>query len=297
MITVFTPTYNRRELLKRCYNSLEKQTNKKFIWLIIDDGSVDNTKGCIDSIKEKASFGIEYYYQQNGGKHRAHNNAVKQCKSEYFLILDSDDILDEKCIETLYKKIELIKDKDNISGIIGNRFELDKKDVIGSTMPDGKYLSGIELYQKYRFYGDTLRLYKTNILKDFLFPEVENEKFMYENVIFDKIDSKYKMYTIGDKLYYCEYQDDGYTKNANKLKIKNPIGYSMSLKSSAETAVRFNKKINYTILYIIWCRKMKIHGFKNFKSKLMYVILFPITLIFDIIKFPRFFYNIFKEEV
>ena len=157
-------------------------------------------------------------------------------------------------------------------------------------------ISGLELYQKKGFKGDTLRLYKTKILKNYLFPEIENENFIYENVVFDKIDTKYKLLTINNKLYYGEYQENGYTSQSNKLKKNNPIGYSLSLKSSAETAVVFRKKVNWTLLYIIWCRKMKINGFKNFKKKILYIILEPVTWVMDFIKYPCFFYNLFKKE-
>lgn len=296
MITIFTPTYNRKRLLERCYDSLVNQTNKNFEWLIVDDGSVDETKEYVNKIKKIAPFEIKYIYQKNGGKHRAHNNAVKNCKNDYFLILDSDDFLDEKCIEVLNEKIKKISDIEDISGIIGNRFRIDSKKVIGTTMPKEEIISGIELYQKKGFYGDTLRMYKTKILKEYLFPEIENEKFIYENVVFDSIDTKYKFLSIKDVLYYGEYQENGYTARANKLKINNPIGYSLSLKSAAETAIVYSKKVNWTILYIIWCRKMKIRGFKKFKNKFLYILLEPVTWLFDLIKYPRFFYNIFKKE-
>ncbi len=294
MITVFTPTFNRRMLLERCYESLRKQTDKQFEWLIIDDGSTDDTKEYVNEIMKSSPFKIIYIYQKNGGKHRAHNNAVKNCQNDYFLILDSDDILDEKCIKVLNDKIKIIDNMKNVSGIIGNRFRIDNKKIIGIEIPDEMILSGLELYQKEGFYGDTLRLYKTSILKKYLFPEIENEKFIYENVVFDMIDTKYKLLTINNRLYYGEYQENGYTARADKLKLNNPIGYSLSLKSAAETAIVLKKKINWTILYIIWCRKMNIKSFKIFKNKFMFIMLYPITIILDILKIPRFFYKIFE---
>lgn len=296
MITIFTPTFNRKSLLERCYIFLVNQTKKDFEWLIVDDGSTDDTKKFVNDIKKNTPFQITYIFQKNGGKHRAHNTAVKNCKNDYFLILDSDDILDKKCIEVLDEKIKKINDMENISGIIGNRFRIDNKEVMGTHIPNDIITSGLELYQKNGFHGDTLRLYKTKILKEYLFPEIENEKFIYENVVFDMIDTKYKLLTISDKLYYGEYQENGYTAQANKLKLNNPIGYSLSLKSAAQTALVFKKRVNWTILYIIWCRKMKIKGFRYFKNKILYILLEPVTWLFDLIKYPRFFYNIFKEE-
>lgn len=296
-ITVFTPTFNRKMLLKRVFNSLQKQTNTNFKWLIIDDGSTDGTNIEVENFKKKAKFEIIYYCQKNGGKHRAHNTAVKMCDTKYLLILDSDDYLTENAIEVLLNKIAIIDNMDDISGIIGNRFNsLDGK-VIGTILPNIKFSTGIELYQKRNFRGDTLRMYKNEILKNNLFPEIPGEKFVYENVVFDKIDKLYKMLIIHDKLYIGEYQNDGYTQKANKLKRNNPKGYALSLKSSAETAISLRKKINWTLLYIIWCYKTNCcNGFKEFHNKILFALLYPIAIILNLIKIPKFFFNVFKEE-
>lgn len=295
-ITVFTPTYNRATLLKRCFDSLNNQTDKNFKWLIIDDGSTDNTKEVIEKIKTTANFEIIYKYQKNGGKHRAHNCAVKMCDTNYLLILDSDDTLSKNALAILNKKISTIDALDNIAGILGNRFDLSTGEVIGTKVPNLEYSSGLELYQKLGFKGDTLRLYKTAILKKYLFPEIDAEKFIYENVVFDQIDKEYRLLLIKEKLYYGEYQPDGYTNKANKLKNNNPIGYSLSLKSASETAVNFKKKVNWIILYIIWCKLKQInYDFKNYKNKFLFICLYPVARFFIIIKFPKFFFNIFAE--
>lgn len=295
-ITIFTPTYNREQKLKICFKSLVNQTNQDFIWLIIDDGSNDNTKELINDFKKRANFEIQYNYQENGGKHRAHNNAIKRCKTDYFLILDSDDFLSSNAIEKIYEKIKKIDNMDNISGIIGNKYHPNKK-VIGTKMPNIKYVTGNELYQKMKFTGDTLRIYKTSILKKFPFPEINNEKFIYENVVFDQIDKKYKMLAIKECLYYVEYQPDGYTSKSKELKNNNPIGYALSLKSAAEYAISKQKKLNWTILYIIWCKNKKIdNSFKNFNNKILYIAVYPIAIIFNLIKFPSFFFEIIDHK-
>lgn len=295
-ITIFTPTYNRVEKLKMCFSSLKKQTCKDFIWLIIDDGSVDNTRVTVEEFEKTADFKIEYYYKKNGGKHTAHNFAVKKCKTDYFLILDSDDLLEISAIKILNKKIQQIDDKNYVAGIIGNRYDISSHKVIGTVLPNVEFANGIELYQKLNFHGDTLRLYKTSILKEYLFPEIEKEKFIAENVVFDKIDEKYKMLIIHDKLYMSEYCQDGYTKNIAKIRINNPVGYSLSLKSTAETAITFKKKIGVTILYIIWNRKFKIiNDPKEFKCKILFILCYPISLLFEKIKYPKFFFEMFEE--
>jgi glycosyltransferase involved in cell wall biosynthesis len=296
-ITIFTPTYNRSELLTRCYESLLAQTNTNFIWLVVDDGSTDNTRELVSKWQKDNLIKIVYIYKQNGGKHTAHNAAVQNCTTPYFLILDSDDTLDSNCTEALSVYLDVVDMDDSLSGIIGNRFDMYSKKVIGSFMPrEIKRASGIELYQKYSFTGDTLRLYKTSILKKFPFPLIYGEKFIYENVVFDPIDSQFKMLVIRDRLYYCEYQEVGYSADATRLKVGSPIGYAMSLESSAFHAVSLRKKINWSILYIIWSKKMPIpKAFDQFRLKYMYCILTPLSLIMTFFKQPKFFFDIIKS--
>lgn len=291
-IAVFTPTYNRAACLKRVYGSLVSQTDYDFLWLIVDDGSTDDTRELVEEFKREGIIDIEYQYQENGGKNKAHNTAVTMCRNPYILILDSDDYLTKDAISILNKKIELIKNNENISGIIGNRINPNNGRVIGTEIPKVKVASGNELYQKYGFYGDTLRLYKTKILKQYLFPEICGEKFIPENVVFDPIDVKYKMLVIEEKLYIGEYQEDGYSKNIVRLHKDNPMGYYLSLKSSADTAVTIKKKISYTILLILWQsyagieEKEKFHG-DTFLKKLC----IPVAKIFEKMRKPSFFYD------
>lgn len=297
MITVFTPTYNRKKLLERCYESLKKQSDKNFEWLVVDDGSADGTRKFVENIQKKASFKVRYLYQENGGKHRAWNLAVKKCKTEFMLILDSDDALTNDAIEILEAKCEIIGNDGGICGIIGNLGHMDGRGVIGVKIPDVKYTSGLELYQKMGFKGDTLRLYKTEVLRKYPFPEIAGENFVPENVIFDKIDQKYKMLVIAEVVYLGEYQEEGLTKNLNKVRLNNPTGNALALKSTAETALSFRKRLGVTILYAMWTRKFRIaNAFRDFGRKPLYILCYPVSLIFQFLKFPNFYFRIFEEQ-
>lgn len=296
MITVFTPTFNRYNELIKCYESLIAQTNKNFVWMIIDDGSNDNSNALIKEFIKESKIEIFYHYQVNSGKYIAFNRAIDYCTTDYMLILDSDDSLDPKAIEILESKTDLIANDEMVSGIIGNMFDVGKNGINGDKMPIMKYVSGLELYQLLKFTGDTLRLYKTKILKKFKFPEIPNEKFMPENVMFDRIDERYKMLVIKEILYYSEYLNDGLSNRIYYHRKNNPISYSLSLKSSAETALKFRKKVNFTILYIIWCKNFKISGFDSFKLKSLYILLHPISMIFNIFEFPRFLFKSINYE-
>jgi len=296
-ISIFTPTFNRAYILERCYESLLKQSSKNFVWILVDDGSEDNTEMLVSKWQKTQEFKILYIKQQNGGKHRAHNTAVKNCETNFMLLLDSDDLLDNQCIEILDKQIAEIDTDDTISGIIGNKYRFKDKSCIGKAIPANINLtSGIELYQKYGITGDTLRLYKTRVLNMFLYPDIGGENFMYENVVFDQIDDRYRMQVTHKRLYYCEYLDDGYTANASRIKYQNPVGYARSLNSSVIHSIRLSKKINWTILYIIWCKALVIqHPFRDFGSKGIYIVAYPAASACYALRLPRFFFKTISE--
>ena len=281
-ITIFTPTYNRGYILGQAYESLLAQTSKNFVWLIVDDGSTDNTSELVKNWQKENKINVEYIKQENQGKHIAHNTAVKNCNTEFFLILDSDDFLSKNAIEVLEKEIKKIEKKEEISGIIGNRWMPKNNKVIGTEMPKNvDFVSGLELYQKYGFKGDTLRLYKTKILKEFLFPKIKGENFIYENVVFDIIDSKYRMLINREKLYYCDYLEEGYTANAEKVKETNPKGYAYALNSKAKYSITLWEKIKGTILYIAWCKRHKIkNACGNFYNSLLYIIMYIPSIVY-----------------
>lgn len=297
-ITVFTPTYNRAHVLRRCYESLVAQTSQDFVWLLVNDGSEDETEALVRDWQKDGAVDIQYIKQANGGKHAAHNTAVNNCHTEYLLILDSDDFLNKKCIETLDAHINDIDENDSICGIIGaGGRDDDSGSHLRQVLPSGtRYASGLELYQKYNYAGETMRLYKTKILKRFLFPEIPGEKFIYENVVFDQIDAKYKMLIIHDELYNGAYLADGYTANASKIKLNNPKGYALSLDSSIRYSLRMSKKVSWMILYIIWCKRMNISdAFFASSNKLLYLTAYPIAVICIFLKKPKFFFDIFTD--
>lgn len=294
LISVFTPVYNRAGLIEKCYNSLISQTDKDFLWLVIDDGSTDNIKEKISKFKKDGLIEIDFFSKENGGKHTAYNLAISKCKTDYFAFLDSDDYYKPDAIATFKKYCKQIDNKDDIVGIIGNRITEENK-VLGNEMPNIDSCSSLELYQVYGHIGDTCSVYKTSILNKYHFPVYEGEKLMQENVIFDKVGEKYKLKIFHDKIYVSEYLQDGYSKNILKHRINSPNGYALSLKIMSETAINFKKKIGWTILYVIWCKKMNIRDYcKNYRNLFWVIVLFPIIELFMIIKYPKFFFDSFS---
>ena len=101
-LTVFTPTYNRADLLTRCYESMKRQTNQTFIWMIIDDGSSDNTRELVNKwLQEEHDFLLEYYYKKNGGLHTAYNEAIAHIETPLCVCIDSDDFMPDNAVEVI----------------------------------------------------------------------------------------------------------------------------------------------------------------------------------------------------
>ena len=135
IVTIFTPTYNRAYILENLYESLIRQTSQKFEWLIVDDGSTDETANLVATWQKENKISIRYLKQKNGGKQRAHNKGVEECKTELFVCVDSDDYIADGSIESILKTWKNIKGDDKLAGMIALR-GVDEKTPIGTAMPE-----------------------------------------------------------------------------------------------------------------------------------------------------------------
>lgn len=236
MITIMTPTYNRAYILHKAYRSLKKQTSFDFEWIIIDDGSSDNTEELANQwMRECTDFDIIYYKQSNGGKHRAINRAVQMARYEWFLILDSDDELTENAVESIHVWIADVSGCGDIVGVAGLRGTSDH--VIGERLKR-EYIDATNLERKkYGLLGDKAEIYKTKILKQYPFPEFEGENFLRESAVWDRIAKDgLKLRWYNDIVYLCEYIEDGLTKNTNTETYKrNFNGFTYCSKLFIET--------------------------------------------------------------
>jgi len=279
-ITVFTPTYNRAYILNRLYESLKRQTCDSFFWLIVDDGSFDNTDSLVNSWINENIIKIRYYRQLNGGKQRAHNRGVELCDTELFICVDSDDYLTDNAIEIFISTWNSLENKENISGIVALRGR-DLHNPLGTWMPNNIKLSSLsDLYDKYRFRGDTALLFRSDILKKFPFFVVEEEKFIGEGYVYIQIDQLYSLYLLNKIVYLCEYLGDGYTSNVRKLIKDNPQGYKILNKKKALLSKRVKNKYLNTIRYIIGCiLSNDKHPIKNAPYKIFAILSYPPAII------------------
>lgn len=225
MITVFTPTYNRAYIINNLYQSLLAQTNFDFEWLVIDDGSTDETEQYFNSILLKENpFDITYVKQENGGKHRAINTGVKLAKGEVFLIVDSDDFLTKDAIEKVTCWVSGLDSSKKWAGVAGAR-GYDEKTYIGKVYGKSKFVDAKNTErEKFNLMGDKAEAYFTKVLREFPFPEIDGEKFLSEEVVWNRIAKEgYYIRWYKDIIYICDYLDDGLTKNKSK-NIENPQG-------------------------------------------------------------------------
>jgi len=224
-LTIFTPTYNRAYTLPRLYKSLLGQDTKLFKWLIVDDGSTDETHGLVKGWQAENKVDIRYIYQENAGKMQAHNRGVKECDTELFLCCDSDDWMLPESIRPLLDYWNENKRK-GLCGIIGPRYIPRNKIDSLSTLPPKKYNTIAGLY-KNGYFGETAIGFLTEVLRKYPFPIIQGEKFITEDYIYCQIDDKYQILVYPTYCMECEYQNDGYTNNLHDIKAQNPKGYAL----------------------------------------------------------------------
>lgn len=226
MITVFTPAYNRAYILPALYTSLRRQTVMEFEWVVVDDGSTDETSALFDAWqKEENTFSIIYVRQNNGGKHRAINRGVQIAKGELFLIVDSDDHLVDTAIETVLKWTKTLPQEGKWGGVAGLRVYPDGKDLGTSFSGDFADATSLER-EKFHIEGDKAEVFYTDVLRRFPFPAFEREKFITESAVWYAIAAEgYQLRWFNEPVIVCEYLEDGLTRNAEEVKKRNPLGY------------------------------------------------------------------------
>lgn len=228
-ITVFTPTYNRAYIIKKVYDSLRRQTYKDFEWLVIDDGSVDNTKNLIDQFIQDDEIEIVYIKKNNGGKHTAWNKAIERARGQMIISVDSDDYLVDNALERIVFWENTIAEKDKFAGVSGLKI-FPSGIVIGDVWKvKGNFIDRTNLERrKAGLMGDKAEAYFTDVLKKFYpFPVFEGENFVPEGVLWNRIAyAGYKIRWFNEGIYVAEYLEDGLTKNGKVNEVKNFGGYT-----------------------------------------------------------------------
>lgn len=250
-LTVFTPLYNRKTTLKRTYESLCRQTNKDFIWLIIDDGSTDNPYEEIEKwLAKDNGFKIRYIYKENGGMHTAHNTAYENIDTELNVCIDSDDYMPDNAVELILDCWKENKDK-GYAGIIALDYGDSTKAVIGKELPKDNDSTTLMGYYNNGGSGDKKLIYRTDIIKSTPpYPVFENEKYVALAYKYHIIDEKYELKILNECVCIVDYQSDGSSANMLKQYINNPKGFAFWRKEQMKHALSFKQKIRACIHYV-----------------------------------------------
>lgn len=224
MLSIVTPTYNRAGLLKNCYQSLLNQTDKRFEWIVVDDGSTDNTAEVVTEFKKKQSdIDVIYVRKDNGGKHTALNASHPFINGSYVLILDSDDTLVDTAVEEVLKYWEKYNNNEEI-GIV-TFLKGRSVDQPNAYAEDEGVPVDIMTYKRTCvFSGDCCEVIRTELFKKFPFPVYPGEKFMSEGVLWSRVSFSHKCVYINKVIYLAEYLEGGLTKSGRSMRIKNPRG-------------------------------------------------------------------------
>ena len=233
-VTVFTPTYNRAYILGDLYHSLQRQTCMDFEWLIVDDGSADDTKALVASWQgEENPFPIRYIYQENGGKCRAINRGLKEAEGRLFFTVDSDDYLTDDAIEKVIRWDGELPADGHFCGYVGNR-GITPTQTPNRLFPGG-YLDGTALDRYDQVDGERAFVFYTEIHRKYLYPEFPGEKFLTEAVTWDLMaHDGYKMRFYNDIIWIWEYKDDGLTRAGYRVFLENPQGTGLFFRQKAE---------------------------------------------------------------
>ncbi|MCM3115097.1 glycosyltransferase family 2 protein [Neobacillus sp. MER 74] len=225
ILTVFTPTFNRAYCLEKCYQSLVHQTCNDFVWLIIDDGSTDDTRELVNGWIQENKIEIHYHWQENQGMHCAHNTAYEFINTELNVCIDSDDYMPADAVEKIvsfWKKYG----SDRFSGIIGLDAFKDNQ-VIGTQLPQTiKSSTLFDIYYKHGGTGDKKLVYRTKLAKENPYPKFEDEKYVGLAYKYYLLDKQYEMLLLNEILCYVEYLPDGSSLNMFKQYIRNPRGFA-----------------------------------------------------------------------
>ncbi|MBN1797198.1 MAG: glycosyltransferase family 2 protein [Spirochaetales bacterium] len=285
MFTVFTASYNRAHLLNNVFTSLTSQTYRDFEWLIVDDGSNDNTKQVVESFKNRAHFPINYIYQSNSGKPAAFNRGVKQAGGRLFLTLDSDDTCLPSALERLhfYWKSIPARERNTYSAVTVLCMD-EKGNVVGTEFPKHTIDSNsIEIRTKYKVKGEKWGFQRTDILKKYPYPIFKGEKWIPMSTVWYKIALKYKTRYVNESLRVYTLSDDSIT--VSNTRVKNPNGtafyYNETLAMPFSLTNKIINAINY-VRYNFHARQSIPFMIKNCKIPLLAIIaLLPGYLLFS----------------
>ena len=270
-ISIVTPVYNRADLLYKCYQSLVNQTNYDFEWIIIDDGSTDNSLEVARSFK--ADFPIKVITKKNGGKHTALNASHPFIVGKYVLILDSDDYLVPTAVATVINDWPKYEEQDEVAMVVFLRgSDEDHPLCMAYPCDEGKQVDIIRYNRKTIISSDACEVIRTELFKKYPFPVFEGEKFIAEGALWSRVGFTHKCVYINKVIYICKYLEGGLTKSGKPMRIHNPNGgmYTSNLGMNKKNFLK--SRIKNGLLYncySFFAKKTFKEAFRQSNSKLL----------------------------
>ena len=256
MISILTPTYNRAKTLSALFDSLMKQTCKSFEWIVIDDGSTDDTRSLMRSLEEKADFPLKYIHKQNGGRHTAVNLGVQEAVFELSFPVDSDDTLAPDAVEQILDCYNKYKGNPKIGVYSFSR--CDSRNNLELALPRPETVSDyIEFRIRGKRPGNMAEVFKTEVLRKYPFPTFENERFLSEDVLWIEIAKEYDSVFLDKGIYVSEYLSDGLTANDKNVKFGSPLGSMLRGKQLMYSGCGLRENLRGAIIYNCYRNEVK----------------------------------------
>lgn len=280
-ISILTATYNRANLLKNLYESLIENSKEglEIEWLIMDDGSTDDTKQVVEKFIEEKKIQIKYDKQENQGKMTALNNLTSKVSGDVMIECDSDDYFSKNAFNIIEEEFNKNKNRKDIYAICFLKYDLHGKN-IGNNFKNSE-TTMFDLYFKEGENGEKSLVYFSNIRKQYRYKLEKNEKFGTEARLHHEMDLNYKIVCCNKPIMVCEYRQDGYTKNIQKIFKENPYGYYEYFKEILKKdmkGVLFNKRLytikHYILFSVLTNKKIQIKEVKNLLNKILIICLY-----------------------
>lgn len=254
-ITVLTPTFNRGTCLANLFRSLMRQTTYDFTWMIVDDGSTDDTERKVQRFALQSKFKIRYLRKKNGGKHTALNVGIRKINTPLTLIVDSDDELLPDGVQTVLAYDRKYRGEKDLCGF--SFLRVSHEGVPLARLPGDEFTSGyLQCRVRGRVKGDMAEVFYSDVLKKYPFPEFPGEKFLSEDVVWIAIGRSYSCVFVRKPIYRCEYLPDGLTGNDKKLKFASPYGSMMRGKALMEVSCGFPAWMRGAVIYDCYRREI-----------------------------------------
>lgn len=284
-LSILTATYNRAKLLDKLYTSILMNCNHcrncEVEWLIMDDGSTDNTKRVVETYIKERIIDVQYFYQQNKGKMSAINYLMKKATGNIIVECDSDDFFTKDAFEIIEESIKQCQSTDDIYAFVFLKYTQTGENM-GNEFPTDNYQSTMfDLYFKEGITGEKALVFNSKFRKQFEYELENNEKFVTEARLHHKMDLQYTVRCFNKPIMICEYQNEGYTRNINKLFTESPYGYYEYFKEMFDQdlhGIMLKKRMymykHYILFSILTNQKYPIKNVKGLLNKISVAILY-----------------------